>query len=107
MADHVTLTTTVGTEHQARALCRRVVEQRLAACGQVVGPIHSTYWWQGVVATASEWLCVFKSRAELLGPLRQAVADGHGYENPEVVWTPLEGEPDYLAWVDAETRPAP
>lgn len=108
MADHVTVTTTVATEEQAQGLCRLIVERRLAACGQVVGPIRSTYWWQGVVATASEWLCVFKTRRDLLGDLRQLVRDEHGYDNPEVVWSTLEGEPAYLAWLDAETgRPAP
>ena len=55
------VTTTIGTEEEARDLVLGAVEARLAACGQVVGPIHSTYWWKDGIETAGEWMCLLKT----------------------------------------------
>ena len=64
MADqYLQVTTTTETEAEARDLARSVVEARLAACGQVLGPIHSTYWWGGGIETADEWMCLMKTTA--------------------------------------------
>ncbi|MER6302645.1 divalent-cation tolerance protein CutA [Kitasatospora sp. NPDC001539] len=99
----VVVTTTHGSEEQARALAAAVVRERLAACAQVY-PVRSVYWWEGEVQDAEEWRIDLKTRAELADRLTGFVAGRHSYETPEVVAVPVvSGSPGYLAWVAAET----
>jgi periplasmic divalent cation tolerance protein len=104
VARHFQVNVTTASSEQAQALAQLAVEQRLAACAQVSGPISSTYWWEGRVASSEEWLCVLKTSAARLPALLAAVREAHPYDTPEIVATPIaEGDPDYLAWLDAET----
>jgi periplasmic divalent cation tolerance protein len=80
----------------------------LAACVQVIGPISSTYRWQGAVETSQEWLCLAKSRRDLYGPLEEAIRRLHPYQVPEILAIPvLAGGESYLAWLDASVLPPP
>jgi len=105
MADgYVQVTTTTDSQEEADRLSRGVVEQRLAACAQVSGPIQSTYWWQGAIETASEWLCVMKTVTDRLDALVTYLRAEHNYDTPDITATPITGgSADYLAWVAAET----
>lgn len=103
MAGCVVLTT-VGSESDAEALARSIVEARLAACVQVVGPIRSVYRWQGQVCAEQEWRCEAKTTAERVDALIAFIAAGHPYELPEIVVVELAaGSPAYLDWLAAET----
>jgi periplasmic divalent cation tolerance protein len=106
MADeYLQVTTTTETEAEARDLARSIVEARLAACGQVLGPIRSTYWWGGGVETADEWMCLLKTTAARFDALVAHIKTRHAYETPEITASPItRGSPDYLAWISAETR---
>jgi periplasmic divalent cation tolerance protein len=104
MARHFQVTTTAASRDDASRLARLGVEQRLAACAQVSGPITSVYWWDRRVQTGEEWLCVFKTSAAALGPLTAALRQAHEYETPEIVAVAIDdGDGDYLAWLDTET----
>lgn len=104
MAKHYQVTTTAATRDDAARLGRLAVEQRLAACAQVSGPITSVYWWNGKVEAAEEWVCNCKTSAAAVGQLTAALRQSHAYTSPEIVATPIEdGDADYLAWLDAET----
>jgi periplasmic divalent cation tolerance protein len=109
MATHFQVTTTAGSRDDATRLARLGVEQRLASCAQVSGPITSVYWWDDVVHSGDEWVCVFKTSDAALEPLTTALRHAHTYETPEIVAVAIDdGDADYLAWVDAETaRGAP
>jgi periplasmic divalent cation tolerance protein len=103
-AAYVQVTTATASEEEARQIARGAVERRLAACAQVVGPITSTYWWQGAIETAGEWLCVLKTTASRFEALAAHVRAEHSYDTPEITATPItQGSPDYLAWITAET----
>jgi periplasmic divalent cation tolerance protein len=105
MARFVQVTTTTGTKADAQAIASAVVEKRLAACAQVVGPITSTYWWQGKIETAEEWLCVIKSKETLHEELERAIREIHPYEEPEIIATPIvKGSKGYLDWLDENTK---
>jgi periplasmic divalent cation tolerance protein len=108
VAQYFQVTTTMATQEEATGLARRAVGDRLAACGQVSGPITSVYWWDGEVTTADEWVCTFKTSAVALEPLMAALRAAHSYATPEIVATPIEnGDADYLAWLEKETaRPS-
>jgi periplasmic divalent cation tolerance protein len=102
--EHCQVVTTVGTRPDGDELAREVVEARLAACAQVLGPLVSTYWWQGSIETAEEWQVVFKTTAARFPALRDFIRIHHDYEVPEILCLPvLDGNPAYLRWITAET----
>jgi len=89
---------------QALALARGLVEQRLAACVNVLGEITSVYRWQGKIATESEVTVLIKTRGALYDQVEAAIRAAHPYELPEVIALPVaRGLPQYLQWVAAET----
>ena len=95
----------VDSEGVAAELSRGAVRVRLAACGQVSGPIVSTYWWEGKVDSAREWTVVFKTEEAVAPSLIEHLVQRHPYDVPEVLITPvLGGNPAYLEWVAAQTR---
>jgi periplasmic divalent cation tolerance protein len=103
-AAYVQVTTTTATEEEARQIARGAVERRLAACGQVIGPITSTYWWQGAIETAAEWMCLLKTTADRFEAVAAHITAEHSYDTPEITATPLtDGSPNYLRWISAET----
>jgi periplasmic divalent cation tolerance protein len=103
MGEYIQVFTTTESKEDAQRIARVVVEQRLAGCAQVLGPIESTYWWQGEIETSGEWLCVIKSKREVYERLEQAILSVHPYEVPEILAVPVvAGSEPYLAWLDKE-----
>jgi periplasmic divalent cation tolerance protein len=101
VSERVVAFSTVGTAEDAERIARALVEQRLAACVNVVSGVVSVYRWKGGVCRDEERLLVIKTRAARLEALREALVALHPYELPELVALPIEGghEP-YLAWLD-------
>ena len=96
----VVVTTTVDDESSATSIATKVVEERLAACAQVGGPLRSVYRWQGAVERAEEWSVAMKTSAATAVALCDRVRALHAYDVPEVVVTEVVGgDADYLAWV--------
>jgi len=92
-----------------RAAAERVadllVEQRLAACVNVLAPCRSVYRWKGALQHDEEHPVLIKTTSERYAALEQALRAAHPYELPEIVALPIErGLPAYLDWVAAETR---
>ena len=107
MMEIMQVVTTTATKAAAQAIATAVVSKRLAACAQVIGPITSTYWWQGQIETTDEWLCVMKSRQDLYAALEQAIRQVHPYDVPEILAVPVVlGSQDYLEWLDHELAQA-
>jgi len=103
MTKTIQVITTAETKADAQAIARAVVEKRLAGCVQIIGPITSTYWWQGEIETAEEWMCVIKSRQDLYERLEEAIREVHPYDVPEILAVPvIAGSKDYLRWLDDE-----
>jgi periplasmic divalent cation tolerance protein len=103
MEGFIQVTTTTETKADAGRIARALVEARLAACVQIVGPIESIYRWKGRIETAGEWLCLIKSREEHYGAIEQTIRSLHPYETPEIVAVPFSGgSRDYLDWLRAE-----
>lgn len=100
MSAVVQVTTTLDTRDGAERLAAAIVEARLAACAQVLGPITSTYRWQGAVETASEWLVLIKTTSDALPALEARLRADHPYEVPEIIAVPVvAGLGAYLEWV--------
>jgi periplasmic divalent cation tolerance protein len=97
----VQVTTTLPDRTTADMIAARLVDERLAACAQVLGPLASTYRWQGRVETAEEWYCHLKTSAERLPALQVRLRGLHPYDVPEIIALPiLAGNPDYLRWIE-------
>jgi periplasmic divalent cation tolerance protein len=94
------VTTTLPDQATAERLASVLVEERLAACAQVHGPISSTYRWQGATERATEWYCHLKTTAARLAALQARIGELHPYEVPEIIAVPIyDGNADYLSWV--------
>jgi len=106
MEDYIQVLISIDSQDGARKIQRLLLEERAAACVQILGPISSAYWWQGQIEEAQEWLCLAKTRRSEYPRLESLVKENHPYETPEIVALPiLAGSEEYLAWIDAETRP--
>lgn len=100
MAEYLQVLTTAGSEEEAERISVGLLERRLAACVQVLGPISSRYRWQDEVEHAREWLCLAKTEAARYAELEAAIRELHSYEEPEIVATPIvAGSPGYLEWL--------
>lgn len=105
--DIAQVTVTFDEEAAATALVRDAVEARLAACGQVDGPLTSVFRWEGGTETATEWRATFKTTTARAAELEAFVVERHPYDVPEVLRTPVVGgHAAYLEWVRAEVSPA-
>ncbi|MCP2335024.1 divalent-cation tolerance protein CutA [Actinomadura rupiterrae] len=99
---------TAGTRDEAEKIVKTAVEGRVAACGQISGPIASTYWWEGKVQHDEEYLILMKTTKERLDDLVKVVKETHSYDVPEIVAVPIEGGlSDYLSWIKEQTAEQP
>lgn len=104
---YVQVTTTTDSRQEAATLAKSAVQERLAACAQLVGPIASTYWWEGEIESAEEWMVVFKTTADSFEDLATLITEVHSYDTPEIIATPVvAGSGDYLQWVSDQTEAA-
>jgi len=104
MVDTLVVLVTAPSAEAAAGIARALVEERLAACGNVVPGLRSIYRWEGKVHDDAEALLVLKTTRSRFPALRDRVLALHPYEVPEVLALPVEeGSEKYLAWVRAET----
>lgn len=103
------VTTTLPDREAANRIGRRLVEERLAACAQVVGPVSSVFWWQGEIESAGEWYCHLKTTASRVDDLIARIGELHPYETPEILALPVaEAGAAYLQWIAASVAdPSP
>ena len=98
--------TTTARRADARRIGRALVDRRLAACVQIVGPIESIYRWQGKVATTREWLCLVKTTRARYTQVAAAIEALHPYDTPEIIALPIAaGSRRYLDWLASSVRP--
>lgn len=107
MTDKIVVLSTCDSEEEAVRLARHLVEQRLAACVNILPGARSLYRWKDQIEDAREWVLAIKSRRDLFAALRAEIEKIHSYETPEVIALPVvEGSAGYLAWLDKELEPA-
>ena len=105
MGEFVQVMTTVGTKADAEKIAKHLVEKRIGACVQIIGPITSYFHWQEKLDSATEYLCLIKSRDDLFADLEVEIRSMHPYEVPEILAMPItKGGRDYLNWLAAELK---
>jgi len=101
MSSHILIFMTASTREEATKIVRCLLEEKLIACANIVGPINSLFWWKGKVDEASEFLILMKSHSKLFSKISKRVREMHSYEMPELIALRIEkGLPTYLNWID-------
>jgi periplasmic divalent cation tolerance protein len=96
---------TTDSREEAGKIANALVERRLAACVQIVGPIRSTFRWEGRVQDAEEFLLLCKVAGERLDKATALIEELHSYDVPEVLaFEVTQGSRSYLDWVAAEAK---
>ena len=108
MNEYIQVFTTAENKDDAKKIARDLVEKRLVACAQVIGPIMSTYRWKGKIEEEEEWLCILKSRYESYEKLEERIKSIHPYEEPEILaLSVVKGSRGYLEWMDQQMKVDP
>lgn len=93
---------------EAGRIGRAMIEQRLAACVNILGPCRSIYRWQGAIEEAEEAPAIFKTTAAAADALVAAIGAAHSYELPSIaIWPVTNGNRDYADWVERNSRSLP
>ena len=105
MPEYMQVMTTVEHKADAEKIAKILVEKRIAACVQIIGPVTSYFHWQKKLDSAQEYLCLIKSREDLFPELEAEIKSMHPYEVPEILAIPItNGGRDYLNWLAAELK---
>jgi periplasmic divalent cation tolerance protein len=102
---HIVVLITAGDGEEAGRIARHLLDERLAACVNMVAGLDSHFWWRGKLDEAKETLLIVKTRGGLLPEIIEAVKEVHSYELPEIIALPIVGgSPEYLEWIDGEVK---
>ena len=104
MSPSLSIYITTPSREMAEKIARALVEERLAACVNIIPGVRSIYRWKGNVEAASEVVLIAKTRADLFARLEKRVKELHSYEVPCIVaWPIAAGHQPYLDWLEKET----
>ncbi|MFQ5881192.1 MAG: divalent-cation tolerance protein CutA [Candidatus Methylomirabilales bacterium] len=105
-AEHIMFLITTASVEEGERIARALLEERLAACVNLVPAVRSFFWWEGKVQEEGEVLLIGKGRADLFPKVQNLVRALHSYTVPEIIAFPITaGLPDYLAWINDSTLP--
>ena len=105
MSHYLVVIMTTSTKREATKIIQCLLEERLIACANIIGPVSSLFWWKDKIDEATEFLVLMKSSRKLFDKLSKRVKEIHSYEVPEVLALPiLKGLPSYLSWLEANLR---
>ncbi len=96
--------TTTAERTEADTIAEALLQQRLAACVQIGGPVDSSYWWNGRIETSRDFVLTIKTRRDLFPRLEAAILALHPYEQPEILAVAaVDATPGYLKWLEDQT----
>lgn len=96
----IMIITTIDDMEKAKKIARFIIDQRLGACAQIIGPIQSIYHWRDKVEDSKEWIILIKTRKDLYQKLEEYIIKLHPYTIPEIVSIDIENSfRKYFDWV--------
>jgi periplasmic divalent cation tolerance protein len=96
---------TAATREEAENITRNLLDQKLIACANIIGPVSSLFWWENRISQENEFLVLMKSHSEHFEKLATTIKQMHSYEVPEIIAVPItRGEPSYLEWLSRSLR---
>jgi periplasmic divalent cation tolerance protein len=105
MKNPILVTTSFEEKQQAEKLTEILLQERLIACGQISGPVTSSYWWQGDLTTSTEYILTMKTASVYYERLEKTIRANHPYEVPEIAVIPITHlSDDYQAWMQQELQ---
>lgn len=105
MSQELLVLITFPSQEEALAIARALVDEKLAACVNLTGPVSSIYRWQAQVESAQEWLALVKTNLQSFEAVSQRVKELHSYSVPEIVGLePAAIDSDYAGWLLAQLR---
>jgi periplasmic divalent cation tolerance protein len=105
MPECIVVFVTCGSEEEALKIAHSLVEERLAACVNLVSPVRSIYRWEGKIWDEKEWILFIKTQKERFEELERKVKSLHSYSVPEIIGLPItEGSSAYLEWLEEMTE---
>ena len=105
MTEIVLIYSLFGTQEEAQAVARLMVEKRLAACANILAPATSCYWWEGKIEESNEIPVLFKSDDARQQSLIAAIAEAHSYDVPAIIALPCESVyAPYAQWLHQQMR---
>ena len=105
MGDNIVVFITTAGAEEAQRIADILLNERKAACINIVPRVSSRFWWQGKLESAEESLLIVKTKASVLDEIVGLVKEHHGYDVPEVIALPIiGGNEDYLDWVSKEVK---
>jgi periplasmic divalent cation tolerance protein len=103
MKNTILVSTSLEDRKHAERLVAILLQERLIACGQITGPVASSYWWKGSITTSTECILSMKTTTALYERLEMAIRSNHPYEIPEIIAIPITNiSDDYRAWMEQE-----
>lgn len=107
MNEHCLIYVTFPNHEEAEKIARQLVEQRLAACVNIIPDLSSIYRWQEKICCEKEVVTLIKTRSQLFPAIEQFISTNHSYDTCCVLKIPLDaGNNAFLRWIDKETRPS-
>lgn len=98
---YIVILITTADAKEAQQISRVLLEQRKAACVNIISNVDSSFWWEGKIDSARENLLIVKSKASLLPEIINLVKKTHSYTVPEIIALPIiGGNQDYLDWIE-------
>ena len=105
MTDKRLMLTTTSSRDEANTIASELVSRHFAACVNIIGPISSTYHWQGEIEHSEEFLLLIKSTETQFPAIQATIRELHSYEVPELISLKIEaGAESYLDWIAASVR---
>jgi periplasmic divalent cation tolerance protein len=105
LSNEIVVLITTSSIREARTIGARLVEERLAACANIIPQVASVFHWQGKVCRSRESLMVLKTQRSCFGRLVKRVQSLHSYTVPEIIALPIVlGSKEYLRWIRQSTR---
>ncbi|MDE2027844.1 MAG: divalent-cation tolerance protein CutA [Candidatus Omnitrophica bacterium] len=98
----ITVLVTAKDTEEAEKIARGVLNDKLAACANILGGVRSLYWWQGQIDASQEVLLVLKTKEDLFEKIVSRVKSLHSYQTPEIIALSIvHGSGDYLNWINS------
>jgi len=100
--DYVILLVTAANWEEAEKISKALLNEKLIACANIIGPVNSLFWWHEKIESAQEYVLLMKTRSEMFEKLAEKVKTLHSYEVPEIIAIPIVKVcTDYMEWLES------
>lgn len=100
--NYIVVLVTTSNKEEAEKIANSLLNEKLIACANIIGPVHSLFWWTGKIERTEEYIILMKSRESLFDKLSERVKALHSYDVPEIIALPVvKGYKAYVEWLDS------